>query len=324
MKLQQLQYIWQVSCQDLNISAVAKNIHTSQPGISKQIRMLEDELAVKIFYRSGKKLTGITPAGHSILDMTRKILDQVENIRNISTEFNDPEQGTLTIATTHTQARYILPNVIRQFIKYHPKISFNMHQGTPLQIAESVSQGKVDLAIATEALDLFDNLIMLPCYQWNRSVIMPHDHPLASCKKLTLKQLAEYPIITYILGFTGRAQLDAAFDKQGYKPKIVFTASDADVIKTYVKLGMGIGIIANMAFDPIIDHDLVAMDASHLFPESVTVIGFRKGVFLRNFIYRFMQLFTPHLTKKLVDLAIKQKNASEIKLLFKDIKLKSY
>lgn len=324
MKLQQLRYIWQVSCQDLNISAVANSLHTSQPGISKQIRMLEDELAVKIFYRRGKKLTGVTPVGRSILDIARGILDQVENIQNISNEFNDPEQGTLTIATTHTQARYLLPNVIRQFIKCHPKISFNMHQGTPLQIAESVSQGKVDIAIATEALDLFDNLIMLPCYRWNRSVIVPHDHPLASSKKFTLKQLAEYPIITYILGFTGRAQLDAAFNAQGYKPNIVFTASDADVIKTYVKLGVGIGIVASMAFDPIIDHDLIAIDASHLFPKSVTVIGFRKGVFLRGFIYQFIELFAPHLNKQLVDLAIKKKTAGEIKQLFRDIKLKSY
>ncbi|MEE8233104.1 MAG: HTH-type transcriptional regulator CysB, partial [Gammaproteobacteria bacterium] len=304
MKLQQLKYIWEVARHDLNVSATAESLFTSQPGISKQIRMLEDELGVQIFHRSGKHLTEITPAGSPIVSMAGEILDKVENVRQIAQEYSDQDRGTLSIATTHTQARYLLPDVISEFIGRYPEVALNMHQGTPVQISEAASKGTVDLAIATEALELFENLIMLPCYRWNRSVIVKHDHPLVNEDKLTLEKLAEYPIVTYVFGFTGRSQLDDAFNAEGYVPKVVFTASDADVIKTYVKLGIGVGIVASMAFDPEIDNELVAIDASHLFEASTTKIGLRRGTFLRGYMYEFIELFAPHLNKALVDEAL--------------------
>ncbi len=325
MKLQQLKYIWEVARHDLNVSATAESLFTSQPGISKQIRMLEDELGVQIFQRSGKHLTEVTPAGIAIVKMAGEILDKVENVRQIAHEFSDKDRGELSVATTHTQARYLLPNVISEFIGRYPDVSLHMHQGTPVQISEMASKGKVDLAIATEALELFENLIMLPCYRWNRSVIVKHDHPLAINEanedKLTLEKLAEYPIVTYVFGFTGRSQLDDAFNAKGYVPKVVFTAADADVIKTYVKLGIGVGIVASMAFDPEIDNELVAIDASHLFEASTTKIGLRRGTFLRGYMYEFIELFAPHLNKVLVDEALNAKTNEEIEQLFSEVEL---
>ena len=325
MKLQQLKYIWEVSRHDLNVSATAESLFTSQPGISKQIRMLEDELGVQIFQRSGKHLTEITPAGTAIVKMAGEILDKVENVRLIANEFSDKDRGTLSIATTHTQARYLLPSVISEFIGRYPDVALHMHQGTPVQISEAASKGKVDIAIATEALELFENLIMLPCYRWNRSVIVKHDHPLAineaNGEKLTLERLAEYPIVTYVFGFTGRSQLDDAFNEKGYEPKVVFTAADADVIKTYVKLGIGVGIVASMAFDADIDKELVAIDASHLFASSTTKIGLRRGTILRGFMYEFIELFAPHLDKALVDKALNTRKNDEIEQLFAGVEL---
>jgi len=321
VKLQQLKYIWEVPRHDLNVSATAESLFTSQPGISKQIRMLEDELGVQIFQRSGKHLTEVTPAGIAIVKMAGEILDKVENVRQIAHEFSDKDKGALSVATTHTQARYLLPSVISEFIGRYPDVSLHMHQGTPVQISEMASKGKVDLAIATEALELFENLIMLPCYRWNRSVIVKHDHPLANEDKLTLEKLAEYPIVTYVFGFTGRSQLDDAFNAKGYVPKIVFTAADADVIKTYVKLGIGVGIVASMAFDPEIDNELVAIDASHLFEASTTKIGLRRGTFLRGYMYEFIELFAPHLNKALVDEALNAKTNEEIEHLFAEVEL---
>lgn len=326
MKLQQLKYIWEVARHDLNVSATAESLYTSQPGISKQIRMLEDELGVQIFIRSGKHLTEVTPAGIAIVRMAGEILDKVENVRQIAQEFCDKDKGALSIATTHTQARYLLPTVISEFIGRYPDVALHMHQGTPVQISEAASKGKVDMAIATEALELFENLIMLPCYRWNRSVIVKHNHPLAIANKanddkLTLEELAEYPIVTYVFGFTGRSQLDDAFNAEGYVPKVVFTAADADVIKTYVKLGIGVGIVASMAFDPVIDNELIAIDASHLFESSTTKIGLRRGTILRGFMYEFIELFAPHLDKALVDEAFKTKTNEELEQLFAGVDL---
>ena len=318
MKLQQLRYIWEVASHNLNVSTTAESLFTSQPGISKQIRMLEDELGVQIFHRSGKHLTEITPAGKQIINITGDILDKVANIKQIAQEYKDKDKGELSIATTHTQARYVLPAVIKQFIGRYPDVSLHMHQGTPVQISELASKGQVDFAIATEALELFDNLIMMPCYRWNRSVIVRHDHPLGTHKKLTLKALAEYPIVTYVFGFTGRSQLDQAFNTAGLKPRVVFTATDADVIKTYVRLGLGVGIVASMAYDPSIDSSLVALDASHLFEPSTTKIGFRRGTYLRSYMYDFISLFAPHLTRGIVDAAIKAVSKEELDQLFKD------
>ena len=311
MKLQQLRYIWEVARHGLNVSATAQRLYTSQPGISKQIRLLEDELGVEIFSRSGKHLTRVTPAGQEILKIAGDILRQVESIKQLTNEHNSPSHGSLSIATTHTQARYALPSVIKGFIGKYPDVSLHMHQGTPIQISEKAADGTVDFAIATEALELFGDLIMMPCYRWNRCILVPKDHPLAQLDTISLDDVAEHPIVTYVFGFTGRSRLDDAFKEKGLEPKVVFTATDADVIKTYVRLGLGIGIVAHMACDPETDSDLVAIEASDLFQSSVTSIGFRKGTYLRGYMYDFIQAFAPHLTRTVVDevIALSSKQA---------------
>ena len=324
MKLQQLRYIWEVSKHELNVSATAESLFTSQPGVSKQIRLLEDELGVQIFQRSGKHLTDITPAGQSIIGIAGLILGEVENIKRIADEHLDDSRGSLSIATTHTQARYVLPPTIEKFIATYPDVALHMHQGTPMQIAELAVNRHVDFAIATEALELFDDLIMLPCYRWNRSIVVPEGHPLTKIDELTIESIAEFPIVTYVFGFTGRSQLDHAFQARGLNPKVVFTAVDADVIKTYVRLGLGIGIIASLAFDADNDKGLVALDARHLFESSVTKIGFRKGGYLRSYMYDFMEYFAPHLTPQLVRKALDLRTREEVDSLLASIPLPSY
>lgn len=321
MKLQQLRYIWEVAHHDLNVSATAQSLFTSQPGISKQIRLLEDELGVEVFSRSGKHLTRVTPAGERIIATAGEILRKVDSIKQISQEFSNERKGTLTLATTHTQARYALPPVIRGFIERYPDVSLHMHQGTPVQICEMTVDGTADFAIATEALELFSDLVMMPCYRWNRCVIVPRDHPLTELSELTLEALAEHPLVTYVFGFTGRSKLDEAFSHRGLAPKVVFTAADADVIKTYVRLGLGVGIVAHMALDPETDKDLVAIDASKLFEPSITKIGIRKGTFLRGFMYEFIQAFAPHLTRDIVDAALAAHTRQELDDLFAGIEL---
>ena len=324
MKLQQLKYIWEVAKHELNVSATAESLYTSQPGISKQIRLLEDELGIQIFRRSGKHLAEITPVGKAIVKIVGEILDKVENVQTIAHEFGDISKGTLSIATTHTQARYFLPPIIGSFIKEYPNVSLNMHQGTPIQISELVSKGTVDFAIATEALELFSNLIMMPCYRWNRSVIVPDNHPLTDHTQLTLDDIAAYPIVTYVFGFTGRSQLDKAFTVARLAPRVVFTATDADVIKTYVKLGLGIGIIASMAYDPELDKGLASIDASHLFDPSTTKIGFRRGNYIRSYMYDFLARFAPHLSRDRVHQAMQTHIQEEIDELFANIELPSF
>ena len=324
MKLQQLRYIWEVAHHELNVSATAQSLYTSQPGISKQIRLLEDELGVEIFSRSGKHLTRVTPAGEAILRTAGEILRKCEAIKQVAQEFNNEKKGNLSIATTHTQARYALPPIIRVFIEKYPDVSLHMHQGTPMQISELAADGTVDFAIATEALDLFSDLIMMPCYKWNRTIVVPKDHPLTQISKLTLEDVAAYPLVTYVFGFTGRSKLDEAFMDKGLAPKVVFTAADADVIKTYVRLGLGVGIIAHMAYEPKLDSDLVALDASHLFAPSVTKIGFRRGTFLRGFMYEFIELFAPHLKRELVEEAHQRHTRAEVDELFEHVQLPVY
>ncbi|GAB3476614.1 HTH-type transcriptional regulator CysB [Marinomonas epiphytica] len=321
MKLQQLRYIWEVARHDLNVSATAQSLYTSQPGVSKQIRLLEDELGVEVFARSGKHLTHITPAGEKIIELAGEILNQTQNIKRVASEFSDEKKGSLDIATTHTQARYALPKVINDYISTYPDVTLHMHQGTPMQIAEMANDGAVDFAIATEALELFGNLVMLPCYKWNRSVVVPKDHPLAHEERLTLTALAQYPIVTYVFGFTGRSQLDQAFQEAELEPNVVFTAADSDVIKTYVRLGLGVGIVASMAFDEGQDSDLVALDASHLFEDSCTKIGIRSNTFIRGYMFKFLESFAPHLTKDLVMAAMEAGNRQDVEKLFEGIEL---
>ena len=318
MKLQQLRYIWEVARHGLNVSATADSLFTSQPGVSKQIRQLEDELGVQIFQRSGKHLIDTTDAGAEVIEVAGRILGEVENIQRIAQEHSDASRGSLSIATTHTQARYVLPPTIKSFITRYPDVALHMHQGTPLQISELAVNRSVDFAIATEALELFDNLVMLPCYRWNRSIIVPDGHPLTQVHPLTLKAISEYPIVTYVFGFTGRSQLDDAFAKAGLEARVVFTAVDADVIKTYVRLGLGVGIVATLAYNTEDDAGLRALDATHLFDYSVTKIGFRRGTFLRSYMYDFIRLFAPHLTRELVDRAVAAATKDELERLFNE------
>jgi len=320
MKLQQLRYIWEVTRHNLNVSATAQSLFTSQPGISKQIRLVEDELGVEIFARSGKHLTRVTPAGESIVELAGEVLRTVDNIKQVAQEHSDERRGSLSLATTHTQARYALPPLIGEFTRKYPDVALHMQQGTPKQIAQMVSEGLADFAICTESLELFNDLVLLPCYRWNRCILVPEDHPLAKLGELTLERLAEYPLVTYVFGFTGRSQLDEAFRAKGLTPNVVLTAADADVIKTYVRLGMGVGIVARMAIDPEADDDLVPLDASHLFASSITKVGIRRGTFMRSYMYDFIQRFAPHLDRDLIDAALAAGPRHE-QALFTDVEL---
>lgn len=325
MKLQQLRYIVEVANHDLNVSATAQALFTSQPGVSKQIRLLEDELGVEIFVRSGKHLTQVTQVGQQIIDMATQVLRQTSIIKQIADECSNEASGELTIATTHTQARYALPSIIQQFRSKYPEVALHMKQGTPEQIAELAASGAADFAIATEGMELFKDLVMMPCYEWNRSVVVPSDHPLATKaetpRALTLQDIADYPIVTYVFGFTGRSRLDDAFRAVSLTPNVVFTATDTDVIKTYVRLGFGVGIIASMAYDESQDHDLVRIDASHLFASSVTHIGFRRGTFLRRYMLDLIQSFAPHLDSRTVGQAQECATGAERETFFADIEL---
>jgi LysR family cys regulon transcriptional activator len=321
VKLQQLRYVYEISRHGLNVSATAESLFTSQPGISKQVRLLEDELGVMIFERSGKHLTALTPAGVQIVQLAGGILAQTENIRRVAADYVDERRGSLSIATTHTQARYALPEVIAAFVADYPEVSLQLHQGSPLQIAEMAAEGSIDFAIATEAMEYFDDLVMLPVYRWNRAIVVPRDHPLCRAEELTLECLATYPLVTYVFGFTGRSRLDEAFAQAGHTPRVVFTATDADVIKTYVRLGLGVGIIAKMAFDPQLDADLCVLDASHLFHDSLTRIGLRRNSFLRGYMYDFIERFAPHLDRATVTAALAAESPQARDALFADIPL---
>jgi len=321
MKLQQLKYIVEVVNHSLNVSATAESLYTSQPGISKQVRLLEDELGVQIFERSGKHLTQVTTAGEDIVRISREILSRVGSIKSVAGEHTNPEMGTLNISTTHTQARYALPDVIKKFTVRYPKVSLHMQQGTPSQMFDAVAKGAANFAIATEAVHLYQDSIMLPCYHWNRSIVVTKNHPLAQKSSVTIDDLAAFSLVTYVFGFTGRSALDTAFHSAGLTPKITFTATDADVIKTYVRMGIGVGVIASMAIDKVQDADLVVIDASHIFGFSTTSIGFRRGTFLRTYMYDFIEYVAPHLTRPVVEQATSLRTNHEIEEMFKDIDL---
>jgi len=310
MKLQQLRYLREVAKRRLNLSEAAEALHTSQPGISKQIRQLEDELGVDILVRNGKRVVDVTEPGRAILGIAERILQDADNLRQVAREFRDQAAGTLTIATTHTQARYSLPKVVSTFKQHYPKVRLTLKQGSPPQLAEMVLAGEADIAIATEALDQYPKLLALAGYQWRHCVVVPAKHALLKEQRITLEMLAQYPIITYDPAFAGRSHIDDAFRAQGLAPDIVLSAVDSDVIKTYVELGLGIGIIAAVAFDEKRDLLLRAADIGHLFGTMTTRIAVRRGTTLRGFAYDFMELFSPRLTRAVVDATLKREGSS--------------
>jgi LysR family cys regulon transcriptional activator len=289
MNLQQLRYLCAIVDHGLNVSDAAEALYTSQPGISKQVRQLEDEL---------------TPAGEIVVATARRALREVANLKRVADEFRAEDQGTLAIATTHTQARYVLPKVLSAFAAKYPRVRVVLHQGNPSQVAELTVAGEVDVGIATEAVSDFPELVTLPCYRWNRCVLVPRGHPLAKTKPLTLDALARFPIVTYDFAFTGRSAINAAFTAKGLEPNVVLTALDADVIKTYVELGMGVGIVAQMAYDAEKDGAFEMLDASHLFAASTTRLALRRGAFLRGYVYAFIALFAPQYARAAVDAAL--------------------
>jgi LysR family transcriptional regulator, cys regulon transcriptional activator len=314
MKLQQLRYACEVARRGLNVSSAAEALHTSQPGISKQIKSLEEELGIEIFVRHGKRLAAVTEPGKAVLEIAERILADTANLKRAGEEFANQKLGTLTIATTHTQARYALPKAVAAFKKRYPNVRLVLHQGNPTQICDMVLGDEADLAVATESIARYPGLVSLPCYQWNRCVVVPPGHPLLKVKPLTLEAVAKFPIVTYDFAFAGRSQINKAFEKRGLAPNVVLTALDSDVIKTYVELGLGIGIMAQMGFDSKRDRGLHSLDASHLFESSTTRLGIKRGAYLRSYAYDFIELFAPSLPRALVQKAVLENEGARYEL----------
>jgi len=296
----------------LKVSDAAEALFTSQPGISKQIKLLEEELGVTILVRNGKRITALTEPGRIVLDIAERILRDTENLREVGREFNSGGRGTLVIATTHTQARYALPPVVSRFTQRYPQVRLTLREGSPAQIADMLREGSAEVGIATESDESFTHLVTLPCAQWTRSVITPLRHPLLGSGPLTLEKIAQYPLITYDFAFTPNSPIQRAFDAAGIKPNIVLTAIAADVIKAYVEQGMGIGILAKMAFDPARDIGIRLVNADHLFEASTTRIALRPNAWLRGYVYDFIELFAPKLKRVTVDAALKTSAANTL------------
>ena len=305
MNFQQLRAVREAIRCGFNLTEVAGVLHTSQPGISRQIRELEDELGIDIFVRSGKRLTRLTPPGEAVLPIVERLLQDADNLKLVGNEFNAQRTGRLSIAATHSQARYALPAVVRDFRAVYPDVTLVLHQGSPKQVAEMLLSGEADIGVATEALAHYESLVALPCYRWTHSVVVPPGHELLDTDgPVTLEQLARHPIITYEVGYTGRAHIDDAFAKAGLTPHIALSAMDADVIKTYVELGMGVGIVAAIAFDAERDRTLHALDARHLFEVNLTRLAIRRGTWLRGYVYAFIEAFAPTLSRPVVERAM--------------------
>jgi len=314
MKLQQLRCLTEVARRGLNVSEAAEALHTSQPGVSKQIRALEDELGVEVFVRHGKRLVAITEPGKAVVAIAERMLAEAQNMRRAGEEFANDQLGTLTIAATHTQARYALPKAVAAFKRRYPKVELRIQQGNPTQICEQVLTGEADLGVATEMISQYPDLVSLPVYQWNRCVVVPAKHPLLKETPLTLEKLVEHPIVTYDFAFANRSLVQKAFEARGLKPHVVLSAQDSDVIKTYVELGLGVGILAKMAFDAKRDVMLRAIDASHLFESSTTRLGIKRGAYLRRYAYDFIGTFAPHLPAATVERAVKGQEGSRYEL----------
>ncbi|MCS4534700.1 CysB family HTH-type transcriptional regulator [Neisseria montereyensis] len=302
MKLQQLRYVLEVYRHNLNVSEAANALFTSQPGISKQIRLLEEELGIQIFIRSGKRVVSVSQPGKAVLELAERIWRDVQNIKNIGNEFTDQDKGSLTIATTHTQARYALPSVVAEFVKCYPKVQLHIKQGSPCDIADMVMSGEVDFAIATELSEDNGTLRKLPCNDWTYAVIVPEKHPLLDLDKLGIEDLASFPLLTYDFAFNQNNNIARAFQKARLNlPDVTLSSTDTDVLKTYVKLGLGVGLMAKIAYDAEVDQGLQMIDASHLFGSSLTYIALHPNNYLRGYTYDFIRLFAPELTREKID-----------------------
>ena len=294
MNLQQFRYVSEVVKRGLNVSDAAAALHTSQPGISKQIRALEEELGVPIFVRQGRRFTAVTDAGRAVVAGIDRILAEIGNLRAAAAEHADESRGTLAVAVTHTQARYALPSVVTAFKKRYPEVKLKLLQGNPTQLAHLLIDGHADLAIATEALEQFEELVTLPCYSWRHCVVVPEGHPLANDRPLTLEAIAAYPIVTYDPTFAGRSAIDRTFAARGLEPEIALSALDSDVIKSYVALGLGVGIISSRAFREGKEEGLAKLDCDHLFPVQTTRLAYRRGAYLRGYTIAFIKLLAPN------------------------------
>ena len=306
MNLRQLRYVLEVHRLGNHISAAAEALHTSQPGMSKQIQLLEAELGFEIFQRKRNRVVGLTEPGLEVIEIAQRILNDVENLRTIRDDYQALEQGSLTIATTHTYARYVLPRVVEKFVQRYPHVRLGLQQGNPTQICEAVEKGEADLALGTETMRVFPSLVMLPCFPISRSIIAKKGHPILRVKDLTLQELAKYPLIAHDRSRSGSWKVMDAFQKQGIAPNVIFGAVDADVCKTYVELGLGVAILATVAVDPRHDRELRARDASHLFESSTTYITLRAHSYLRRYIFDFIRTLAPALTPEVVRAAVQK------------------
>lgn len=321
MKLIQLRYLVAVAENDLNITQAARVLHAAQPGVSKQLKQLEDELGFQLFERKGRALIRPTPAGNKVIDRASQIVRQARSIKAMAADLRKDDAGTLSIATTHTQARYVLPAVLKRFRDKYPKVRLHLHQGNSEQIAELAATDRIDFAIATGNSPIFSGLVRLPCYRWHRCLVVPHGHPLGEVPQPTFADLAQFPLVTYSFSFSGPASLIDLFAQHGQTPNVALTAWDSDVIKKYVREGLGVGIIANLAIDGEEDADLKVRDAAHLFPVHTTWAGFRRGALLRGFMYEFLQMLAPHLTPRVVQSAENSATPEEVERELGEIKI---
>ncbi len=312
MNFQQLRIIRETVRRNFNLTEVAHALHTSQSGVSKHIKDLEDELGVELFVRKGKRLLGLTAPGQELVGIVERILIDTQNIKKLGEQFSNRDRGQITVATTHTQARYALPHIVTAFKKEFPKVNLVLHEASPSEIVAMLRDGRADIGIATEALQDAPDLAAFPWYSWHHGVIVPDGHPLTNEKELTLDAIADWPIVTYQTGFTGRGRIDEAFQKAEIIPDIVMTALDADVIKAYVELELGIGIVATMAFNAERDAQLELLDATSLFSANTSRIAVRRGTYLRTYSYRFIELCSGELTESIVRLEASAARSDEI------------
>lgn len=308
MNFQQLRSVRETVRQGFNLTLVAEALHTSQPGVSRQVKEIEEELGIELFVRAGRRFLGLTPPGQAVLPIIDRLLQEADNLKRVGDDFARADSGLLTVAATHTQARYALPTAVRDFRISHPRVTFHLQQGSPQQIAQWVAEGQADIGIATEAVADDRRLVALPCYRWTHVVVVPRGHALAheaaGGQVLTLARLAQFPLVTYEGGYTGRSLIDEAFARDGRRADVVLQAMDADVIKTYVELGVGVGLIASVAFDEQRDHTLLAIDARHLFATNTTRVAIPRGAYLRGYVLDFITTFAPNLTRALVQQAL--------------------